>query len=140
MDKLLQEINYHLAKNKVVLDAQLEDTLILNLKGKVIFSNNEENIGKDKSKKEYFRQVSRYFKDDKVLKKLRRNPTFVAYASDVYISEDLKAPALAVSNIITARATGLPLGVLVNRYRLDALIKSIETNEGRWQERPARYT
>ena len=130
VDKLLQQINYHLAKNKVVLDAQLEDTLILNLKGKVIFSNNEEHRGKDKSKKEYFKQISRYFKDDNVLKKLRRNPASVVYASDVYISDDLKVPALAVANIITARATGLPLGVLVNRYRLDALIKSIETKEG----------
>src|SRR3990167_3063377 len=130
VDKLIQEINYHLAKNKVTLDAQLEDTLILNLKGKAIFSNNEENAGKDKSKKEYFKQISRYFKDDNVLKKLRRNPTAVVYVSDVYVSEDLNAPALAVANIITARATGLPLGVLVNRYRLDALIKSIEMKEG----------
>ena len=122
VDKLIQEINYHLAKNKVTLDAQLEDTLILNLKGKAIFSNNEENTGKDKSQKEYFRRISRYFKDEAVLKKLRRIPTSVVYVSDVYVSEDLNAPALAVANIITARATGLPLGVLINRYRLDALI------------------
>ncbi|MEK6564696.1 MAG: sensor histidine kinase [Candidatus Omnitrophota bacterium] len=129
VDKLRQQIDDHLAKNKVVLDAQLEDTLILNLKGKVIFSNNERNIGKDKSREEYFRQISRYFKDQAVLKKLRRNPTSTVYAGDVYVSEDLNAPALAVSNIITARATGLPLGVLVNRYRLDVLIKSIEIRE-----------
>ncbi|MEK6568083.1 MAG: histidine kinase dimerization/phospho-acceptor domain-containing protein, partial [Candidatus Omnitrophota bacterium] len=129
VDKLRQQIDDHLAKNKVVLDAQLEDTLILNLKGKVIFSNDEQNIGKDKSREEYFRQISRYFKDQAVLKKLRRNPASIVYAGDVYVSEDLNAPALAVSNIITARATGLPLGVLVNRYRLDALIKSIETRE-----------
>ena len=122
VDKLIQEINYHLAKNKVTLDAQLEDTLILNLKGKAIFSNNEENTGKDKSQKEYFRRISRYFKDEAVLKKLRRIPTSIVYASDVYVSEDLNAPALAVANIITARATGLPLGVLINRYRLDALL------------------
>lgn len=129
VDKLIQQVNYHLAKNKVVLDAQLEDTLILNLKGKVIFSNNEQNLGKDKFLKEYFRQISRYFKDEAVLKKLRRNPTSIVYASDVYVSEDLNAPALAVSNIITARATGLPLGVLVNRYRLDALIGPVKIRE-----------
>ena len=129
VDKLRQQINYHLVKNKVVLDTQLEDVLILNLKGKVIFSNNEENMEKDKSRKEYFRQISRYFKDEAVLKKLRRNPTSIVYASDVYVSEDLNAPALAVSNIITARATGLPLGVLVNRYRLDALTGPIKIRE-----------
>ena len=107
----------------------LRTPLSLTLKGKVIFSNNERNIGKDKSREEYFRQISRYFKDQAVLKKLRRNPTSTVYAGDVYVSEDLNAPALAVSNIITARATGLPLGVLVNRYRLDVLIKSIEIRE-----------
>ena len=37
VDKLRQQIDDHLAKNKVVLDAQLEDTLILNLKGKGYF-------------------------------------------------------------------------------------------------------
>lgn len=129
VDKLITQIDQHLIVNKAVLDAQLEDILILNLKGKVIFSNNDQNIGKDKSRKEYFRQVSQYFKDDAVLKKLRRNPALIVFATDVYVSQDIGVPVLAVSNIVTARATGLPLGVLVNRYRLDALIKSTETRE-----------
>lgn len=129
VDKLITQINQHLIVNKAALDAQLEDILVLNLKGKVIFSNNEQNIGKDKSRKEYFRQISRYFKDDAVLKKLRRNPVLIVFATDVYVSQDIGVPVLAVSNIVTARATGFPLGVLVNRYRLDALIKSTETRE-----------
>lgn len=125
--QLIEHVNDHLSRNKVMLDAQLDNIIILNLKGKVVFSSVRENNGKDKSKKEYFTRVSRYFKDDSALKTLRQESASLLYASDAYICEDLDVPVIAVSNIVTARATGLPLGVLVNRYRLDELTKSMET-------------
>jgi two-component system NtrC family sensor kinase len=43
--------------------------------------------------------------------------------SDFYFPDGQKKPVLAISNIITARRTGLPLGVLVGRYQRDSLDK-----------------
>ena len=129
VDALIKSTNHHIAKNKMSLDSSLEDILILNLKGRVVFATNEKNSGKDKSKKDYFLAIAKYFKDKELLKKLQQNPTLIVFATDFYLSDDLKTPTLAISNIITARATGLPLGVLVNRYKGD-MLNSLLTEEG----------
>lgn len=123
---LVKNTNQHLVKNKMSLDPYLEDILVLNLKGMVTFATNEKFLGKDKSKKDYFLAVAKYFKDKDFLKKLQASPTKLVYATDIYISDDLKAPILAISNIVTARATGLPLGVLVNRYKGGMLNTELE--------------
>src|SRR3989338_10347750 len=129
VDALIKSTNHHIAKNKLSLDSSLEDILILNLKGRVVFATNEKNSGKDKSRKDYFLAIAKYFKDKEFLKKLQQNPTLIVFATDFYLSDDLKTPTLAISNIITARATGLPLGVLVNRYKGD-MLNSLLTEEG----------
>ena len=129
VDALIKSTNHHIAKNKLSLDSHLEDILILNLKGRVVFATNEKNSGKDKSRKDYFLAIAKYFKDKELLKKLQQNPTLIVFATDFYLSDDLKTPTLAISNIITARATGLPLGVLVNRYKGD-MLNSLLTEEG----------
>ena len=126
---LVQDTNFHLTKNKMAIDPYLEDIIIINLKGKVIFSSNDKTLGKDKSKKDYFLAISKYFKDKEFLKKIQQNPALIVYATDFYISDDLKIPTLAISNIVTARATGLPLGVLVNRYK-DDMLNSLLSEEG----------
>lgn len=123
VNTLIKDTNEHLIKNKLSLDPYLEDILILNLKGKVIFSTDEKLLGQDRSLKDYFLAISKYFKDKAVLKKLRENPTLIAYMSDFYFPDGQKRPVLAISNIITARRTGLPLGVLVGRYQSDSLDK-----------------
>lgn len=115
-DELIKQINSHLAKNKLSLDPDMADILVLNLRGEVIFSSNEKWLGENKSAKDYFLSVSRYFNDRQALKSMRQKPSSMVYHSDIYLSDDLMVPALAVSNIVLARATGLPLGVLVNRY------------------------
>ena len=126
VDALIKNTNIHLTKNKMSLDSYLEDILVLNLKGKVVFSTNDKWLGKDKSKKDYFLAIAKYFKDKEFLKKLQGSPTQLVYATDFYISEDLKKPIITISNIVTARATGLPLGVLVNRYKGDMLNTILE--------------
>lgn len=123
---LVTHTNSHLIKNKLSLDAHLRDILILNLKGRVVFSANEAYLGRDESQKDYYLAISRYFKDEMILKRLRDEPRAIVSTSDFYISDDTKEPCLAVSNIVTARATGLPLGVLVNRYHGSMLDSFLE--------------
>ena len=41
VDNLIKNTNFHLTKNKLSLDPYLEDILVLNLKGKVIFATND---------------------------------------------------------------------------------------------------
>ena len=127
---LVKNTSNHITKNKMSLDSSLVDIFVLNLKGKVVFATNEKLLGKDKSKKEYFTNISKYFKnfkDKEFLKKFLKDPTMIVYATDFYVSEDLKIPIISMANIVTARATGLPLGVLVNRYQTDMLHKLIES-------------
>ncbi|TAN63158.1 hypothetical protein EPN16_00220, partial [bacterium] len=126
VSSLVKNTNQHLVKNKMSLDPYLEDIIILNLKGKVTFATNDKYLGKDKSKKDYYIAIAKYFKDKEFLKKLQESPTRLVYATDIYISDDLKTPTLSISNIVTARATGLPLGVLVNRYKGDMLNTELE--------------
>src|SRR3989339_1237542 len=127
---LVKNTSNHITKNKMSLDSSLVDIFVLNLKGKIVFATNEKLLGKDKSKKEYFTNISKYFKknfkDKEFLKKFQKDPTMIVYATDFYVSEDLKMPVISIANVVTARATGLPLGVLVNRYQTDMLHKLIE--------------
>ena len=118
---LVKNTNNHLIKNKMSLDSYLVDLMIINLKGKVVFATNDKLLGRDESKKEYFINISKYFKDKAMQEKLKKDPTLVVYATDFYMAEDLGKPVLAISNVVTARATSLPLGVLVNRYKGDML-------------------
>ncbi len=126
---LADNTNNHLVRNKLSLDPYLQDILILNLKGRVVFSTDKRWLGEDKSKEDYFLAVSKYFKDDKMLKKLKGEPGSIVYTSDFYVSADYGMPVLAISNIVTGRATGLPLGVLVNRYKGDCLNRFLKTEE-----------
>ena len=78
--------------------------------------------------KDYFQAISKYLKDFKNkewLERFKKDPRLIVYASDFYVSDDLGVPVVAISNVITARSTGLPLGVLVNRYKGDMLNKLI---------------
>ena len=128
VDNLIKNTNFHLTKNKLSLDPYLEDILVLNLKGKVIFATNDKWQKKDKSKKDYFQAISKYLKDFKNkewLERFKKDPRMIVYSSDFYVSDDLGVPVVAISNVITARSTGLPLGVLVNRYKGDMLNKLI---------------
>lgn len=131
---LIKDTNEHLIKNKLSLDTYLEDILVLNLKGKIIFSTNERLLGEDKSKKGYFLAISRYFRDNLMLEKLKETPRLITYMSDFYFSDDLKRPVLAISNIITARRTGLPLGVLVNRYQGNSFDKLLNLEKDTMSE------
>lgn len=126
VNALIKNTNEHLIKNKLSLDPYLEDILILNLKGRVVFSTNGQWLGRDKSQKDYFRVIAKYFRDGATLKKLQNNPALIVYVSDFYSSGDLGRPVLAISNIVAARRTGLPLGVLVNRYRGDSFDKFLK--------------
>lgn len=124
--ELLKQINNHLVKNKRILDPYLEGIMVLNLKGKVVFSTNEALLGKDKSKKDYFLELSRYFRE----KNLRpKGLNLIVYASDVYICEDFNFPVFSVAAIVTARQTGLPLGIVVNCYKAEVLDKFIKIGE-----------
>lgn len=124
--ELLKQINNHLVKNKRILDPYLEDIMVLNLKGKVVFSTNEALLGKDKSEKDYFLELSRYLRD----KNLRpKGLNLIVYASDVYICEDFNFPVFSVAAIVTARQTGLPLGIVVNFYKAEVLDKFIKIGE-----------
>jgi signal transduction histidine kinase len=124
--ELVKQINHHLAKNKRVLDPYLENIMVLNLKGRVIFSSDQTLLGKDKSKKDYFLELNRYLRD----KNLRpQNLNLLWYTSDIAISEDLRAPAFYLSAIVIARTTGLPLGLVVNCYKAEVLDKFIKRRE-----------
>lgn len=129
VNTLVKNTNSHLVKNKLSLDPYLEDILVLNLKGRVVFSTDDRMLGQDRSKKDYFLSISKYFRDKSMLKKLKENPRLITYMSDFYFSDDLKRPVLAVSNIVTARETGLPLGVLVCRYREDSFDKLLKVDK-----------
>ena len=129
--ELIRQINHHLSKNKRVLDPYLEGIMVLNLKGKVIFSTEQTLLGRDKSQKDYFLELSRYFKD----KNLRpKGLNLVVYASDVYICEDFNFPVFSLAAIVTARQTGLPLGIVVNCYKADVLGKFIKSGESQLGE------
>ena len=126
-DELVKQINHHLTKNKFVIDLYLESIMVLNLKGKVVFSTNEKFLGKDNSKKDYFLYLSPYLKG----KGLRtQNLNLLVYVSDVFFAQDSKAPYFCVSAIVTARATGLPLGAVVNCYKANVLSKFVKMGEG----------
>ena len=130
--ELTRQINQHLINNKIVLDPYIEDVIVLNLRGRVIFSTNERNLNKDKSEKDYFLKLKPYFKTKgkTIMEILHQNLNLLVHTGDVYISDDLGVPVISISSIVTARATGLPLGVLVNRYRADALNRLLNIEEG----------
>lgn len=126
-EDLVKQTNQHLLKNKFPLDPYLEDIIILNLKGKVLFSTSEKNLNKDKSKEDYFLEISRSFKSKEMLERFKNDPSLFVFVTDLYLDQDFGRPILSISNLITARATGLPLGILVNRYKGEMLHKLLET-------------
>lgn len=131
VNELIRQMGNHLAKNKLVLDSYQESIMVLNLKGKVVFSSDQTLLGRDKSGKDYFLELSRYFRD----KNLRpQNLNLLGYVSDVYVSDDLAVPVFCLSAIVIGRTTGLPLGIVVNRYKADVLDKFIKRGENQLGE------
>ena len=126
VDGLVKQINHHLSKNKLVLDPYLESIMVLNLKGKVVFSTDEKLLGKDQPQEDCFRELSRYFKDKRPR---TQELNLLVYAGDVSASDGASGASFCVSAIVTARTTGLALGAVVNRYKANVLSKFVKMGE-----------
>ncbi len=89
----------------------IAEFLLLDKTGKVVASSNESSLGTDKSRDAYFLEGQRG-----------------EYIKDVYYSETLKTPLMAVSAPLLDSQSGEFLGVLVSRVRLTDL-NNITTSE-----------
>lgn len=100
------DLNEHLRKNKQVLDPTLAGILIVDLKGKIVASTDEKEIGKDESDDEYFLEGQK----------------------GVFVIDDIKGhkhfgleKPIIVAAPLTDKETREPLGVLVNVFKTDKL-------------------
>lgn len=103
-------LNAHLKRNKQPLDKSIRLISVIDLNGKVISSTEDNNIGMDESKYEYF-----------------INGIKGVYLSDVYAPHHFTASDykyyIAVSAPLTNKRTGALLGVIVNFYDTSVLNK-----------------
>ncbi|MBF8277031.1 MAG: Blue-light-activated protein, partial [Candidatus Brocadiaceae bacterium] len=111
-EKTQRALNAHLKRNKKPLDKSIRMICVIGLNGRVIASTDEERIGADESKSEYF---SNGIKD--------------VFISDVYRSVSSTNPIpshnyhIAVSAPLKDKTTGTILGVIVNFYETSELNK-----------------
>lgn len=125
-DELVKQINHHLTKNKLVIDPYLESIMVLNLKGKVVFSTDAKLLGKDYSQEDCFLELIRYLKGKRPR---TQELNLLVYAGDVSASDGASGASFCVSAIVTARTTGLALGAVVNRYKANVLSKFVKMGE-----------
>lgn len=103
--RVVKELNSHLAENKMPLDETIFGILVIDLKGRVVASTDEAEIGKDESEADYFIQGLKG-----------------TYIDEPHYSHHFTAvPAIAISAPLTSKETGELLGVIVNFIELDEL-------------------
>ncbi len=103
-------LNAHLVKNKLPLDKDIDQILILSMKGRVAASTNGSIIGQDVSN-EFFSPTE---KADWII--IEKNAVIA------------NSPVLAVSSLITNKDTGKPIGILVNLIPISAFNQVIQGN------------
>jgi len=91
----------------------IAEFLLMDERGLVVASSNERNIGQDKSADAYFLGGQKEI-----------------YIKDVYFSEDYKEPLMAVSAPILDSQTGVFIGVLTARVRLNDLNSIVANRTG----------
>ena len=102
----------YLSEDKRQVDSDAEMTSIVNLKGKIIASDDKNSMGEDKSKDLYFTEGK-----------------LGVHIKDPYISSTGKE-CIAVSMPLKSSVTGLVIGVVVNRYELQELNRILSDREG----------
>ena len=113
-----EKLNTHLIRNKKSLDPDILEIEILNHGGKVIASTSREEIGKDKSHRDYFRIP--------FLSPEQKGPYFADAINDLKTSKKLQ---LVFSTILTDKTFYKPLGVLVTKVKGQILQDIIEISK-----------
>lgn len=100
--KVVRALNSHLKNNKLVLDSALYGINVLDLTGTIVASTNEEELGKDESRDEYFTNAAKLDYAE-------------ASMSDVRVSDHFNIPILSMNTyaVLTDRVSGKKLGVIV---------------------------
>ena len=111
--QLSEQLTKYLSTNKMLLDPEISEILLLDREGRVIASSNENENGKNMASDDYF------------IGGLKGT-----YVKDVYYSERIGKYNFAVSSPIKSRTTGRLLGVIVNCYQLAGINECITNREG----------
>ncbi|MHC4270337.1 MAG: HAMP domain-containing sensor histidine kinase [Planctomycetota bacterium] len=104
--RIIEDLNTHLEVNKKSLDPDIFEIEVLNHKGKVIASTSQEQMGKDKSHKNYFRIP--------FLSQEQKGPYF---ADAIEYKEDQGKLELVFSSILTDKELHGPIGVLATKVK-----------------------
>jgi signal transduction histidine kinase len=118
ISQIIEKLNIHLKVNKKSLDPDILEIEILNHKGKVIAATSQEQLGKDKSHTDYFRNP--------FLSQEQKGPYF---ADSLDYSEDNGKLELVFSSILTDKNFHNPLGVLVTKVKGEILQDMLKINE-----------
>ncbi len=116
--QISEKLNTHLIRNKKSLDPDILEIEILNHGGKVIASTSQEEIGKDKSHRDYF--------SIPFLSPEQKGPYFADAINDLKTSKKLQ---LVFSTILTDKTFYRPLGVLVTKVKGKILQDIIEISK-----------
>jgi hypothetical protein len=108
--QIIENLNTHLEVNKKSLDTDIFEIEVLNHKGKVIATTSQEQMGKDKSHKNYFRIP--------FLSQEQKGPYF---ADAIEYKEDQGRLELVFSSILTDKELHGPIGVLVIKVKGEIL-------------------
>ncbi len=108
VDSSTYQLNRHLLYNKKALDEEhILEVFVVDLDGKVISSTENSRIGQDISGELYFSRT-------------REEHSFI---SDLHYFPEIKQNTFEVSVLMLANEWMRPVGIIVNRYRGDALGK-----------------
>ncbi|MHC4139745.1 MAG: HAMP domain-containing sensor histidine kinase, partial [Planctomycetota bacterium] len=108
--QIIENLNTHLEVNKKSLDTDIFEIEVLNHKGKVIATTSQEQMGKDKSHKNYFRIP--------FLSQEQKGPYF---ADAIEYKEDQGRLELVFSSILTDKELHGPIGVLATKVKGEIL-------------------
>lgn len=96
-EAIVEKLCYHLSINKLPLDHDIIEALVIDLHGKVVVSSNQKRLGMDVSNKDYFTQGWRHG----------------IYISDLHFSEFTDVPIMTMSRVVTDVKTAHPTGMMV---------------------------
>ncbi len=108
--QIIENLNTHLEVNKKSLDSDIFEIEVLNHKGKVIGTTSQEQMGKDKSHKNYFRIP--------FLSQEQKGPYF---ADAIEYKEGQGRLELVFSSILTDKELHGPIGVLATKVKGEIL-------------------
>ncbi|MBI2560224.1 MAG: PAS domain S-box protein, partial [Planctomycetes bacterium] len=110
-EAVVEKLNQHLSVNKLPLDPDFVEILLIDLQGKVVASSNETMVGMDASNKDYFVEGWRHG----------------IYVSDLHLSAATNEPVMTLSRFVTNTITEDPVGMMTITIR-GSILSNITRN------------